>query len=128
MTTNQKRATKIIREALAHAWNSGPIFNTREFPEAAAQALADAQPPILMPDLPEPDGAGTYVGTWFRADGTAWLPEHVEDDVASVIDTNTPGYITVRVEGDVLLSIAQDHALDFARKIIAAHNQGADRG
>ena len=43
MTTNLDRATEIIAQHRAMP------------PRDAAQSLADATPPLLMPDLPEPD-------------------------------------------------------------------------
>ena len=58
MTTNIERATEVVRDGLAQARNAGPIFDTRKFPDAAVQALADAG--LLMPDLPKPDSKGGW--------------------------------------------------------------------
>lgn len=58
MTTNIDRAADIVRE------NS---FSRRS--EDVAQALADATPPLLMPDLPEPEIENySNQPTWFDSE------------------------------------------------------------
>lgn len=48
--TNIDRATLVINETYADEW-----VKLHMTPPKVAQALADATPPLLMPDLPEPD-------------------------------------------------------------------------
>lgn len=91
MTTNQDRAAQKIREGLAHAWASGPIFDTREFPAAAAQAIADAQPPILMADPPAPVvGEESGIADWYI---TSWslsvYPEPNPDAGMVIVENRT---------------------------------------
>lgn len=51
--TNIDRAAEIMREADRKS-ATDPDVNRYCYPDEYAQALADAAPPLLMPDLPEP--------------------------------------------------------------------------
>ena len=54
--TNTERAAEVIEDLTSepHLYPDGGL------PAAAAAALADATPPLLMPDLPKPDHNGRW--------------------------------------------------------------------
>lgn len=126
MTTNQELAAVVIRQKLDELWNAGAIFDTRAFPQMAVDALAAAG--HLMPDLPAPDGQGQYVGTWWGVSGVAWQPEAVNKELPASVTTLGDGLILVHVNGDLLMSLKQENAVDFAHKILAAHHHEQEQG
>lgn len=100
--TNIDDAAEIIEDLTdePHLYPDGGL------PDAAAQALADETPPLLMPDLPEPDGYNAGLPWWGACD-TEVRPAGYEQRVICT-DENGPWEAT-----------AQD-AREFAYALLAA--------
>ena len=113
MTTNIDRAAGIIR-AMVKIEN--PTHDTD-----VAQALADATPPLLMSDLPEPDRDGFWWPEHGRNYGNVHVSPVYVRDMGQVVPMVTiarggPGYASRYTS----MTLTKDEALELASILTAA--------